>query len=206
MDYSLKSYRRPESGGPKDRHNGKTLRELEMELHTKQRNPGILSNGTGPGYYRADIAKDRTQSRRVPQPVTAAFKRATGGRNRAECVSVTMLTGHHWRERVPRLGEGDGEDGGGMGTAWPHLVEEASDAGNGRRLATSAEYRKVQVRLDSLYYLPVHVHPQCAIHGQSIAKENSTGYHFFTWFMEPSCFIWTGGGAGVLIRLHVDLS
>lgn len=147
---SPRSFRRPESGGPKDRaRDGKTLREVEMSLFDRHQAP-FRSYALGPGYYRPEVAKDRTQSRRMAQPVTAAFKPAHS--TRAECLSVTLLTGHHWRERVPRLGseehrrQSDARDD--VGKAWPGMEAEASKEEQ-NELRHSPEYRKLQADLDS---------------------------------------------------------
>eukprot|EP00951_Prasinocladus_malaysianus_P001311 scaffold8997_cov45-Prasinocladus_malaysianus.AAC.1 len=97
------SYRRPESGGPKSQIGGKTMREMERERFDEFIHGG--RDSPGPGYYNIARAKDQTQSRKLPQPVGANFRK--GYTRRAECLSVAMLTGHHWRDLVPPLGEPD---------------------------------------------------------------------------------------------------
>ena len=89
---------------------GRSLRSIETA-------PQFRTTSTiGPGYYDAASSKDKTQSRRLQQPVISNWKQ--GHTSKAECLSVTLLAGFHWKQKVPRLGEGDeqqqkptGEDG-----------------------------------------------------------------------------------------------
>jgi hypothetical protein len=66
----------------------------------------------GPGYYEAAASKDKTQSRRLKQPVVSNWKK--GYTSKAECLSATILAGHHWKEKVPRLGECDEQHARGI--------------------------------------------------------------------------------------------
>ena len=140
-----RSYRRPESGGPKPRIDGRSLRDVENERDMRHAR-GESTSSVGPGHYEAPYSREKTQFRRTQQPVVANYRaRHT---ERAECVSVTLMTGHHWRERIPRLGEAavPYSKDSGIKPTW----QPSTQAPPKRQIRTSheaAQFRRHQVSL-----------------------------------------------------------
>mmetsp|Transcript_31919 Transcript_31919/g.75846 ORF Transcript_31919/g.75846 Transcript_31919/m.75846 type:complete len:392 (-) Transcript_31919:83-1258(-) len=133
--FGKQSCRRPDSG-PKT-FTGYSIREQEVDRF--RRHNGIVDptgSNIGPGHYSVDKSKDRTQFRRLQQPVTANYKpRLT---RRAECQSVNLMMGHHWRDLMPRVGEiSPGHNGNE--SFRPTTTKET----------TSPEYREYQANLDA---------------------------------------------------------
>lgn len=135
-----KSYRRPESGGPKQYVDGRSMRALDTDMHWQTDGYcGRVRGSPGPGHYDAETSRDRTQSRRLQQPVIANYKR--GHTKKAECLSITLLTGHHWKEKVPQLGNGIADAAGQA----PRHPSNRRDGFTEDPTRGSSEYRRQQV-------------------------------------------------------------
>lgn len=143
------------------------MRSLEI---ARQWRSGGLDGEVGPGTYDAAFSVDKTQSQRLQQPVISNWKKRYT--TKAECLSVTLLAGHHWKEKVPRLGDGDESrpPEGGLRANGEPSVASVSSIRSAMDPETYKKYARQQVYgncISPQNVYPVSVLPPGALHSSA---------------------------------------